>query len=330
MRIFCTVFDKNYMFQGLALYNSLKRVAGTFKLYVLCMDEITYSTIAKLNQNNLIPVNLDSLLDREVNALRDRTTHGQFCWACQPLICQFILDEFNVDMVTYLEADSLFFSDPEVLFQELNDMSVTLSTHNYSPEFDKTSSSGRFCTQFNAFKNTSEGREVLDDWRTLCFKYDKSRLTFYPGQLLLNEWPEKFNCIKILDNQGAGVAPWNIQRYKFSTENGDPYVDNTPIVFYHFHSYGRYVNGDHVLGSYPIPKTVIDFIYHRYVNEIREAEAWVQSIDPEFSFRRVYENNITVKNIILSPSIENLKSYLRIIKRRLQGRYNVFSDSYFS
>ena len=41
----CTLFDYNYMDRGIALYQSLKKYAADFRLYILCMDQMTYDTL---------------------------------------------------------------------------------------------------------------------------------------------------------------------------------------------------------------------------------------------------------------------------------------------
>lgn len=329
MRSYCTLFDKNYLYQGVALYNSLKRVAGEFELYVLCMDRIAYNMMTQIKSDNLHVISVDDLLTTELSVVRERTTHGQFCWVCQPIICQFVLDKFGVDMVTYLEADSMFFSDPEVLFAELGNKSVSLVPHNYSPGFDQTENAGKFCVQFNAFRNDNCARSVLSYWKDSCFLYDKIK-QLAPGQTTLDNWPEKFDCVQIINNRGAGVAPWNIQHGKLNMIDSVPYVDGVPVVFYHYHEYGRYVNGSHELGHYPLTRAVVDNFYADYVSEIRGAEELVRTIDPTFLYRREYKNAVTLKDLVKSFSFVNAKKYLRVIKRKVSGKYNVIPDSYFS
>jgi hypothetical protein len=327
---FCTLFDKNYLYQGVALHRSLVRHAGDFRLYALCMDSTAFAVIEKLRCETLTPVHVDELLTAEVEAVRRRTTHGQFCWVCQPLICQYVLDHFDVDMVTYLESDSLFFSNPEVLFDEIGPRSVSLSPHNYSAEFQNADLSGKFCTQFNAFRNDAVGRAVLAHWTASCFRYDKSAPRAFPGQTELDDWPERFEGVAVIRHPGAGVAPWNIRGYRLNGTGETPTVNGVPVVFYHYHQYGRFKNGAHELGGYPLTRDVVDCFYRPYVAAVREAERAVHAVDPTFMFRREYENGSTLSEVLRSFSVPRLTAYLQVLKRKLRGRYNVFPDAYFT
>jgi hypothetical protein len=293
------------------------------------MDVTAYDLFVRMNASSLVPIRVENLMTPEVAAVRERTTHGQFCWVCQPLLCQFILDNIDVEMVTYLEADSLFFTNPDVLFKEIEDKSVSLVPHNYSSPFDNTATAGKFCVQFNAFRNDAAAREVLAYWKACCFKYDKSAPSTYPGQTSLDDWPERFTCVAVIRNPGAGVAPWNVLGYALTQVDGVPHVDGVPIVFYHYHEYGRYPNGDHELGRYPYTKTVIDLLYRTYVREIRRAEAMVKTLDSSFNYRREFRTPPTLAIAIRSWSAQVWRDYRGVVKRKVRGRFQVYPDEYF-
>jgi hypothetical protein len=328
MKSFCTVFDKYYLYQAVALYLSLKRVSIDFKLYALCLDDISYHIILELNISNLIPVSLDRIMNEEVRGLRERTTYPQFCWACQPLICEYILDEYKFEMITYLEADSLFFSNPNVLFEEMGDKSVTLASHNFPEGEDQSATAGKYITHFNAFKNDECGRKVLNEWKNNCFLYSNDNPPhFRPGQLLMDDWPDKFDCIHVLKNIGAGVAPWNVESRDLKLLENKLYFGGTPVVFYHFHKYARTVDGKHNLGDYKISSNTIKLVYKEYVKSINKAKYLVLSANSSFDYMRMVEDPVTLKNLMLSFTLSNLLGYLRKIKLLLTGRYNYITNN---
>jgi hypothetical protein len=55
----------------------------------------------------------------------------------------------------------------------------------------------------------------------------------------LNEWPVLFTGVKIIQNRGANVAPWNVMNYEIIKTNGQILVDGYPLVFFHFHGFKR-------------------------------------------------------------------------------------------
>jgi hypothetical protein len=329
-RIYCTLFDKNYLYQGVALYQSLQRHTDDFRLYALCMDSTAYDLLGKMQSASMVPVHVDELLSAEIAQVRARTTHGQFCWVCQPLICEYVLDHLDAAMVTYLEADSLFFSDPEVLFAELGGRSVSLVPHNYSLEFDNSQNAGLFCIQFNSFRDDAAGRRVLSYWRQRSFEYDRAAPLLYPGQTCLDDWPLRFEAVAVIQHRGAGVAPWNVRGYVVGARDVPPTVDGVPVVFYHYHQYARRKGGAHDLGSYPMSREVIDTFYRPYVSAIRQAERTVRALDPSFNYRRESAEVCTFGELLRSYSRSNAVEYLRTVRRKLRGRYNVYADAYFS
>lgn len=301
MRHFCTLFDKNYLYQALALYKSLEIYCNKFNLYALCMDDIAYSMIIKISKTgrtNLIPIFVSEIETDEVKSIKNRFSRFQYFAIWQPLICQYILDQYKVDLITYIDADIMFFNDPEILFKELNNYSVSVVPHHYTPEFDQTDVSGKFCVQFNAFRNDEKSREVLDYWKGCCFMYYKWMPSNLPGQLSLDYWPEKFECVRVIQHLGAGVAPWNIQQYEITNQNETIMVNGSPMVFYHFHEFAWGSDGRPFLSSYPLPDTAVKFIYQPYVVILMEIEGWVLSIDPTFVYKKMVRKTSLRENLM--------------------------------
>lgn len=324
MNHYCTIFDKNYLLQGMALYRSLCQHSKAFKFYVLCMDRTAYDMLYKLEQEAIVPVFVDDFVDAEIHEVRQRTSRGQFCWVCQPLFCQYLLKKFQLDMVTYLEADSLFFSSPQHIFDELAEGSVSLVPHRYTDIYDQTSTSGKYCVQFNAFRNNEIGHQVLNYWKECCFEYSRERPEYYPGQIFLDLWPSKFEGVVEIQQIGAGTAPWNVQQYTISKDaNNQVFVDQTPLVFYHYHQFSFMADGKFDLGTYSLSKEVIDLIYKPYVDALYAASEWLISVDPTFTYKKEAPPSKNLFKVLLQPNFQNTRDYYWKWKRRAMGIYNV-------
>ena len=61
MRDFCTYFDINYLSRSLALYCSLERHDGAFRLFMLCLDDDCYSEIVARRLAHAVPIRLRDL-----------------------------------------------------------------------------------------------------------------------------------------------------------------------------------------------------------------------------------------------------------------------------
>ena len=328
MRFYCTIFDKNYLLQGVTLFNSLNFSSRKFRFYALCMDSEAYELLVKINLEDLIPVKLEDVFTQELREIRSRTTKGQFCWVLQPVFCQFVLENFEANMVIYLEADSLFFSDPEAILEELGDGSVSIVPHNFSSDYDNSATAGKFCVQFNAFRNDDNAKKVLNYWKSECFKYSKEDLLSYPGQTCLDEWPS-FNGVKVIKNIGAGVAPWNMRKFVFSFKGSTIEVDDKPIVFFHYHSFGFYPDGDVELGLYPVPKSIVNSAYNIYVKKLNQAEKLILACDDQFLYRRFYAPKKGLKALFTSEWRSVVYQYYKYAKRIMKGTYNIYTQDYF-
>src|SRR5262249_12108200 len=132
MYYFCTYFDQHYLTRGLALYDSLRRHCPPFRLWVLCMDHMTYEVLQRLQLPGLNPIALQEL-ERDDEALRTAKQNRskiEYYFTCTPSLPLFVLKNWSdVDVITYLDADLSFFASPKPLFDEMGARSIAIIRH---------------------------------------------------------------------------------------------------------------------------------------------------------------------------------------------------------
>jgi hypothetical protein len=239
---FCTLFDSNYLVRGLALYASLQKVDPHGRLRAFCMDDRAYDVLERLELPRLtaIPLNELERHDPRLAATKADRTQLEYCWTATPCIARYCLDhEPDLDAITYVDSDIYFFSQPEPLFAERGDNSIQIVPHRYAPEHRHMEpTSGIYNVEWVTFKRDDRGLEALDWWRERCLEwcYYREEDGKLGDQKYLDDWPERFEGVSVLHHVGGGLAPWNVSTYALSERDGRVWVDEMPLVFYHYHS----------------------------------------------------------------------------------------------
>ena len=238
---FCTYFDSNYLSRGLTLYGSLlQHCEVPFDLYVLCLDEESYLYLSNRNDNHLIPISLSTLEEENPELLIAKNNRSlvEYYFTLSPVFPLYILKKYNPNIITYLDADLMFFSSPSVIYEELADKSIYTIEHRFREEFKSHEISGKFNVQCQLFRNNEIGLDCLKRWKNQCLDwcYDRHEEGKFADQKYLDEWPSLYGTdLVISKNIGVGVAPWNINKEQIQEVKGSFYINNNPIVFYHFH-----------------------------------------------------------------------------------------------
>ena len=282
---FCTLFDHNYLSRGLILYESLTaHCSDDFTLYILATDDIAYNWFREKAYKNVIVQSLNDIKTAYpvLNRLQQERTRAEFSWTLSSFSIQFFLKKYNIESVTYIDSDICFYAYPKLLFDELNGESVIITPHNYTPKYDQTATSGRYCVQFMYFKNNKDGNEVLEWWRSACEECCCSvpKDGKFGDQKYLDDWlfrfPGKVHEEKYM---GCGIAPWNIQQFDLECDDSGITVINkitklyAQMVFYHFHGVRDYFSEKQgicwSLNSYELSESVIKNIYEPYFAKLR-------------------------------------------------------------
>jgi hypothetical protein len=129
---FCTLFDKNYLYKGLTLYNSLLKLCPDFVIWILCMDDIAYEILKKMNLEHAVLIKLPDFEDEELRKVKPKRTVAEFCWTCTPSLLLYVLrNNPSVDMIAYLDADLFFYSNPLPIYEEFGDNSIMIIEHRF-------------------------------------------------------------------------------------------------------------------------------------------------------------------------------------------------------
>ncbi len=292
MFYYCTYFDKNYLTKGLALFKSLKKHSDPFRLYILCMDEETYHFIRVLEEqyNEMIPIALGDLESWDQGLLEAKKNRSQieYYFTLSPILPLYVLNlANNIDIITYLDADLYFYSNPRLIYEELGVNSILIIEHRFTEVLKKFEKNGRFNVQYQSFRNDQQGIACLEIWREQCLEWchDRSENGKYADQGYLNEWPGRYDKLVVSRLKGAGVAPWNVAQYEIDINNGVN-IDGEPMVFYHFHSVRKLFNMIYTteFGVYKLNKKQKNLIrlYKKYLQELEKVyiEFNVENIAP--------------------------------------------------
>lgn len=242
-RHYCTYFDCNYLSRGLAMIESLaQHEEQGLQIYVICLDDLCHRILLELNLACITAIPL-SFLEQGDHALlqaKGNRTRKEYYWTLTPSVLLKVLSWYPaIELLTYVDADLFFYSSPAPIFDEMADASVLIHPHRFTPELRHLDEHGIYNVGLLCFRRDANAHAVLSWWRERCIEwcYDRIEDGRFGDQLYLNDWPERFAGVHVLQHHGAGVAPWNHGQYQFRyLETGDVKVSGLPLVFYHFHA----------------------------------------------------------------------------------------------
>ncbi len=319
-RYYCTYFDRNYLIKAIPMIESLSRHETVpFELFVICMDEITRLYLEALKLPNVTLIAFHEIEQRDTKLLQAKNNRSfvEYYWTTTPTIILRLLESYpRIDLLTYLDADLFFYSTPQPIFDELKDASVLIHEHRFSPRLKYLAENGIYNVGLLSFRNDTPGREVLIWWRERCLEWCRAipENGKMGDQGYLNDWPVRFSKVCVLQHLGAGLGPWNHDQYHYEERAGEGFVENVPIVFYHFHSL-------HILAPYlvlpvaetvyHIPFSVLTMCFLPYVRALMEAAEMLEARFPKFCDTLTSTKSLRTDHTFLAHQglSENLKQH---------------------
>lgn len=238
------MFDRRYLPRGLALLDSLRVHCRDFRLIVLCLDPETEAALSALNapEVQLVPLARMEQDEPALAATRSGRTQAEYYFTCCGCLPAYLLARFpDIDLLTYVDADTYLFSDPEPIFQELEGQAVGITEHRFAKLASRRLRNGRFNVGWVSIRSDPDGLACAAWWRERCIEwcYDRVEETRFADQKYLDEWPTRFARVRVIAHPGVNVAPWNVGGRDLRDSGGEVTVDGAPLVLYHFASLRR-------------------------------------------------------------------------------------------
>jgi hypothetical protein len=300
---FCSITDARYLAQVVVMHRSLREALPGARTDVLCMDQPTRRALEAVDLPGLAPVALEELEQRDpelLTARPGRTTH-EYSQTAKPALCLDLLRRHDgVRWVTYVDADSMFFSDPQPVFEELEGASIGILGHRFGPRFrSRQRWASPYCPSWVSFANDSRGLEAASWWRERCIEWCFHRVEDerHSDQGYLRDWPQRFAGVHVIEHPGLGPAPWT-QNDGLTRDGEAVTIDGRPLIVFHYQSLrlqrerGVIGRGHQVPGAriplfwrvyrgYSISDRERELVWEPYLHRLAEAIGELHSVEPE-------------------------------------------------
>ena len=280
----CTVSDKNYLLKGLTLYESLMKRDTNFFLHYLCIDDISYNKISKIEFPNLKVYHIDELTNKDPN-LADlrKKEYKYFCWS----LASYFQNELMTNLqkpILYIDSDIYFYEPVGELIKEFGQNEVAIFRHRQFP-LDSNRPEGLYNVGVVYFKNTEIGKKVLSWWKDSVLFKKYPHLATCGDQKYLDEFPKICPQEKIfLDGNIGHGAPWQWQLYDMTDYDKDENITwegrKQKLFFTHFSQFEFHVSGyipslmhhNYTQMDQYRKNTNLKLIYDRYFDELKKTK----------------------------------------------------------
>lgn len=269
---FTAIFDTNYVNRFELLYRSLTAQNIEFSMYAMCMDDEAIQKITKLALPNVSAFSVKELEETypELASVKSQRKPVDYLFTLSPYYPSFMLKKFpSIDHICSLDVDQYFYDSPEPIFQKLQTYSVLITPHRFSEEQIEAGIEiyGKYNVSFQVFKNDEVGNACLALWRSQCLDRCDEVLSDgkFADQKYLETWGDAFpGKVYAIEHMGLGLAPWNVSHATISRQSGKVYVNDVPLILYHFQGL-RLQRGNIVRSGLGVYDAKINSVVKRYI-----------------------------------------------------------------
>ncbi len=172
----------------------------------------------------------------------------EFNTAVKPFFFKYLIQKHTEENIfIYLDPDTYLFNNFSSFEEDINNASIVLTPHIYQTVkgiLNKVYEKENIFLNFGIYNlgflavntNFEETTDILNWWgdRTLEYCYIQPEKGLFTDQIWFNFAPIFFKHTKITRHKGLNVAPWNIHERNIIVKEDTYFVENNPLVFWHF------------------------------------------------------------------------------------------------
>lgn len=237
---FSTVVSKDHLYKFIAMYISLKTHCRGYKLYVLCAHDVVYDILKAIQFEDVVLFKLNDIENEKLLEAKANRIFHAYCWTLKPVFMHFVMKNFaEANYFAHLDADLCFYSSPFMIFTEKPDASLFLTHHRNSEMFNAFYDiTGIYNTGFVGARQDRTAVAAITKWKDQCIencpiKEDPANKLF-GDQRYVEGWEAEFGNVHVVESVGVNAALWNISNYTVTKKESHVYLDDQPLIFYHF------------------------------------------------------------------------------------------------
>jgi hypothetical protein len=286
MKHLCTVSDKNFLLQGLALYDSLCETSEDFLLHFFFFDEEPIESIITLPSNtnivfyNVSDITTDTDEFKQSQLLRS-SEYRYYCWSLASYFTKYIMDKIDKP-VTYIDSDIYFHKPVDLLYEKFDNNDVGIFRHR---QFDLSINyiEGHYNVGVVYFNNSRVGKILLNWWADSVLYKKHPEYATCGDQKYLEVFTQQ-KTVSVYADHGIGHgAPWQWQLYDYSKYNDGKIIWNGEVqdlVFSHFSQFKYSLPDNQYIAStshhcytpiYYYNTWPLTDIYNRYFNRLKKS-----------------------------------------------------------
>ncbi len=235
-----TVVTPNYMAHALSLKKSFLQHNPGAEFFIGLLGDASH--LIEKNIDNIYFIS--SLSDSRVEGMIRRYDPFELTCNLKPFFAAHVFENNDhVQRLIYLDSDIYVFAP----LLQITDAAITLSPHRTKKveqipgtEIDNTLNRyGVYNAGYFELLRKKETFNFLDWWKMLMEKsaFNDPDKHFFSDQLWLNAVHSFFDDVYINKNPGYNAAIWNLIERRVEEKNGTYFVNDQPLVLYHFSKY---------------------------------------------------------------------------------------------